>query len=535
MMYLTRSLLDCSKPPGCSLPFRSFARLVLLAAFLAGCGPAIQGSAVEPSLELPRIEGKPRNVIFILVDDLRYDAMGCMGHPFLKTPHIDALARDGAMFRNAFVTTSLCSPSRASILTGQYMHNHRVVDNNDLAPRDTIFFPQYLQRSGYDTAFIGKWHMGGGSDAPRPGFDHWVSFRGQGNYLSPGPRWTLNVDGKAVPQEGYITDELTDYAVRWLDKRSTEKPFFLYLSHKAVHAQFVPAKRHETMYADVEIPEPATQADTEQTYRGKPMWVRNQRNSWHGVDFPYHSSLDIKEYYRNYCRTLMAVDDSVGRVMQLLRDKGLADDTVVMFMGDNGFLFGEHGLIDKRNAYEESMRVPLLGHCPSLWKPGTQVEGVVANIDIGPTVLELAGLQTPDNMDGRSFAGLAAGKPSDRPWRDYLLYEYYWEWNFPHTPTVFALRGNRFKFIQYHGVWDTDELYDLQADPRETTNLIDDPKYKQQVGEMRELLYRELRETGGMQIPFGMKRGNGANLRRADGAKAAEFPESVLRSDRDTP
>ncbi|MBW3538820.1 MAG: sulfatase [Planctomycetes bacterium] len=496
-------------------------------ASLCVLGPqTVAGQDLEPA----RIGGAARhNVIFILVDDLRYDALGFMGHPFLKTPHIDALARGGTHFRNAFVTTSLCSPSRASILTGQFVHNHHVVDNNDVAPEGTIFFPQYLQSAGYETAFFGKWHMGGSSDAPRPGFDHWVSFRGQGHYVSPGPRWQWNVNGKAVPQKGYVTDELTDYAIDWLRQRQGERPFFLYLSHKAVHAEFRPAERHKNLYADVEVPEPPTQANTEENYRGKPMWVKNQRNSWHGVDFPYHSSLDIKEYYREYCRTLMAVDDSVGRVMQSLRENGLADNTLVIFMGDNGFLFGEHGLIDKRNAYEESMRVPLLAHCPSLLKPGSTVAGVVANIDIGPTILELAGLQAPEHMDGRSFLKLATGEMPQQEWRDHLLYEYYWEWNFPHTPTTFALRGDRFKFIQYHGIWDTDELYDLQADPHETRNLIHDPEYENTVRELRAALNDELKRRGAMQVPFGAKRGPGANLRRASGSKAAEFPDHVLR------
>jgi N-acetylglucosamine-6-sulfatase len=504
--------------------FIATAAFVLLFAF----GPS--SGAAEEKLTLPAIKGAtPHNVIFILVDDLRYDAMGFMGHPFLKTPHIDALARGGVHFRNAFVTTSLCSPSRASILTGQYVHNHKVVDNNDLAPAGTIFFPQYLQKAGYQTAFIGKWHMGGSSDAPRPGFDHWVSFRGQGHYNPPNPRWRLNVDGKHVPQKGYITDELTDYALEWLKGRKADKPFFLYLSHKAAHAQFAPAERHKHLYADAKIEEPVTQANTPENYRGKPMWVRNQRNSWHGVDFPYHSNIDIKEFYRNYCRTLMAVDDSVGRLMDFLKKQGLADDTLVMFMGDNGFLFGEHGLIDKRNAYEESMRVPLLAHCPNLFKPRSRVDGLVANIDIAPTILEAAGLSAPKSMNGRSFLGLATGKtPADR-WRKYLLYEYYWEWNFPHTPTTFAIRGDRFKFIQYHGIWDTDELYDLKADPRETKNLIRDPAHQKTVRDLRERLYAELKATGGMQIPLGMKRGPGANLRSTEGSKAAEFPDYVMR------
>ncbi|QDU75708.1 Arylsulfatase [Bremerella volcania] len=473
--------------------------------------------------------GQRPNVVFILIDDMRFDAMGFMGHPFLKTPQIDAMAANGANFTQAFVTTSLCSPSRASILTGQYMHNHGVVDNNDTDMSDTIFFPQYLQQAGYQTGFFGKWHMGGGTDAPRPGFDQWVSFRGQGHYNPPGPKWTLNVNGKSVPQKGYITDELTDYAIDWLDSLDRDKPFFLYLSHKAVHARFEPAERHKDLYSDVEIEAPASQANTDENYAGKPMWVKNQRNSWHGVDFPYHSSLNIKEYYRDYCRCMNAVDDSVGRVRDYLKQQKLNDNTVVMLMGDNGFLFGEHGLIDKRNAYEESMRVPLVVEAPGILAPGSTVDAVVANIDIGPTILELAGIETPEQMDGMSFLRIASGKMDTKDWRKHLLYEYNWEWNFPQTPTMFALRGERYKFIQYHGIWDTDELYDLENDPHEMKNLIHESGLQSTVRDMRNALNQELKQRGAMQVPFGAKRGPGANLRLESGSKAAPFPDTVLR------
>lgn len=501
----------------------------LIAASLSLTTYAARLPAAEADFELPSSEkARPRNVIFILVDDMRHDVMSFAGHPFVKTPHIDRLASEGVHFRNAFVTTSLCSPSRASILTGQYMHKHGVVDNSNPVPEGTKFFPQYLQQAGYATAFIGKWHMGHESDDPQPGFDHWVSFAGQGHYYAPGPRWRLNVNGRHVPQRGYITDELTDYALDWLGEQTEEKPFFLYLSHKAVHSEFHPAERHRALYSDVKIDAPPTQANTPENYRGKPMWVKNQRNSWHGVDFPYHSTLDVKEYYRGYCRTLAAVDDSVGRVMEFLNERGLADDTVVIFMGDNGFLFGEHGLIDKRCAYEESIRVPLVVRGPGVFQAGTTIESVVANIDIAPTVLELAGRAAPDNMDGRSFAALASGAlPADQ-WRKHLLYEYHWEWAFPQTPTIFALRGERFKFIQHHGVWDIDELYDLQSDPKETQNLFFDPQYAAVVREMRDALDAELRQRGAAQVPFGKKHGLGQNKRSDAGSPAAEFPPQLL-------
>lgn len=480
----------------------------------------------------PIPNASPVNVIFILVDDHRYDAMGFLGHPFLETPHMDALAKGGVYLPNAFVTTSLCSPSRASILTGQYVHNHRVVDNNNLTPKGTIFFPQYLQKAGYDTAFFGKWHMGGASDDPRPGFDRWVSFKGQGLYY-PRNNWTWNVDGQRVPQKGYVTDELADYAIEWLDGRKGAKggkPFFAYLSHKAVHGMFEPAQRHKGKYKDAKWTPPDTMANTEANYRHKPRWVRDQRNSWHGVDYAYHNAkTPVEQLYKDYCETLLAVDESVGRVMTWLKDNGHYDDTLVIFMGDNGFLWGEHGLIDKRNAYEESMRVPLLAHCPKLLKPGTKVEGVVANIDIGPTIMEAMGLQTPDHMDGRSWLKLATGETKLADWRDYLLYEYYWEYNYPHTPTVFALRGNDYKFIQYHGVWDIDELYDMRNDPHEKNNLIFSEEHQRLIRDLRARLFRALEETNGDRIPLAPKRGHGASLRHEGGSQPAGFPDEWIR------
>jgi N-acetylglucosamine-6-sulfatase len=336
------------------------------------------------------------------------------------------------------------------------------------------------------------------------------------------------VNGQHVPQRGYISDELTAYAIDWLRQQSDERPFFLYLSHKAVHAEFRPADRHRDLYADVEIAEPPTQANTPENYRGKPMWVKNQRNSWHGVDFPYHSTLDVKKYYREYCRTLAGVDDSVGRVMDVLHERGLADDTVVIFMGDNGFLFGEHGLIDKRCAYEESIRVPLVVRGPGIFQPGTTIESVVANIDIAPTILELSGHKAPADMDGSSFVGLATGDTLPDQWREHLLYEYHWEWAFPHTPTMFALRGERYKFIQHHGIWDIDELYDLQADPQETHNLFFDPKYADVVRDMRDSLDAELRERGAALVPFGKKHSLGQNKRSESGSSVAGFPSPFI-------
>lgn len=483
-------------------------------------------------LNLEKIKGaKPLNVIFILSDDHRYDVMSFLGHPWVKTPAMDAMAKEGVYFKYAMVTTSLCSPSRGSILTGQYVHNHGVVDNNVLTKKGTVFFPQYLQKAGYQTAYFGKWHMGGHTDAPRPGFDRWVSFRGQGHYYPPKDRkWSLNVDGKSVPQKGYITDEITDYAIDWLNQtKKNDKPFFAYVSHKGVHGMFHPAKRHEGKYKGKPFPTPKTMANTKENYKDKPMWLKNQRNSWHGVDFAYHQSTDIKEHYRLYCEALLSVDESIGKLREWLKENGLAENTLVMYVGDNGFQWGEHGLIDKRTAYEASIRVPLLGVCPKRWKPGTTVEQVVANIDIAPTILEAAGLQTPKQMDGQSFFQLASGEMKASEWRKNALYEYYWEYNFPHTPTTFALRGPQYKFIQYHGIWDIDELYDLKNDPLEEHNLIFSKEHQPRIRKMRAELHAILEKANANRVPFSHKRSMGANLRRESGSKPATFPPQLIR------
>ncbi|CAN5342358.1 sulfatase [soil metagenome] len=463
---------------------------------------------------------KPRNIIVILTDDHRYDALGFMkSQAFLKTPNLDRIAAEGVHFKNAMVTTALCSPSRASIFTGLYAHQHRVVDNNHAIDPSLIFFPEYLQRAGYETAFIGKWHMGPEGDDPQPGFDHWISFKGQGTYLPS--KDGLNIDGKHVPQAGYITDELTDYALKWLESRKGDRPIFLFLSHKAVHSDFIPAERHKGRYAGAPFKYPATMAPPADPAT-RPMWVQNQRNSWHGVDFPYHSDLDIAEYYRRYCETLLAVDESAGRVMAHLDKRGQLDASLILYMGDNGFAFGEHGLIDKRTAYEESIRIPMLARCPELFKAGSVIDKVVANIDVAPTLLAAAGLVAPKGMAGADALPLAQGKTI--PWREALLYEYYWERNFPETPTVHAIREAQYKYIRYHGLWDIDELYDLGADPLEARNLIFSPGHEAIVRQLNGQLFDMLQATGGMDMPLSRDAGSRAMLRRKAGAAQGDFP-----------
>lgn len=488
---------------------------------------------------------EPPNILFILCDDHRFDCLGAAGHPFLETPHLDGMARDGAMLTRAYVTTSLCSPSRASILTGQYAHNHRVVDNYHEVDPTLTFFPQTLQARGYQTAFIGKWHMGGDIDDPQRGFDHWISFKGQGTYWPDGhgttrevPQTTYdgyNVNGRRVDQRGYITDELTDFAIDWLTGRDANRPFFLYVSHKAVHADFVPADRHRGRYENQTLP--ITEPTVAEMDAGKlPMWVRNQRNSRHGSDFGYNlPDFDPAVYYRRYCESLLAVDESVGRLRTFLTDHQIDKNTIVVYMGDNGFQFGDHGLIDKRTAYEASAKVPLLIVAPNQIPAGQTFDGLVGNIDIAPTLLAAAGQVPTSPMDGRSvWDALKTNDASPLDGRK-LLYEYYWERNYPHTPTLHAMIGGRFKYIRCHGLWDRDELYDLQSDPGEMNNLIDSPEHASRVRELNQELWRRMQATDGMEMPLLEDRGPRFPWRHPDHGSQAAFPAEYFRTSEPTP
>jgi arylsulfatase A-like enzyme len=501
--------------------------ILLTTGIYIGCGNQ-DSTSTDDRLSIKLIKGaKPRNVIFILADDHRFDFMGFTGKvPWLKTPAMDRLANEGAYFKNAFVTTALCSPSRASILTGLYSHTHKVVDNQAPLPDDLIFFPQYLQQAGYQTSFFGKWHMGNDSDKPRPGFNHWESFKGQGVYYNP----TLNINGQQVSYNDstYISDLLTQDAVDWLEHRDRQKPFFLYLSHKAVHADFMPAKRHRGEYQNesIELPPSFRTSDSQvkgkkainesierevskneplkgEAYYGKgrtPDWQKMQRESWHGVDYMYHGGISFSEFYKRYCETLLGVDESVGAILDYLDKNGLAEETLVIYMGDNGFSFGEHGLIDKRHFYEESVKVPFLIRCPELFGGSQTMEPMIQNIDVAPTILAAAGIEKPAHFQGQSILPLLQEKKYS--WRDKIFYEYYWEYDFPQTPTMHGVRTDRYKLIRYHGIWDTNEFYDLQEDPDEMNNLIASPEHQVLIETLTNDIYDWLESTHGMQIPL---------------------------------
>jgi len=439
-------------------------------------------------------EKKP-NFLFVLVDDQPYDAVGFSNrYPFLKTPNIDKLAKEGVNVKNFFVTQSICSPSRASFLTGTYPHIHGVNQNNKYVDPDwTNYAPfsTHLQKSGYETAHIGKIHMAWkrGKEHIRPGFDYWFSFIGQGQYFNP----KVNDNGRETQIEGYMTDILTDKTVDWLvNKRDPDKPFSLNLWHKAVHEKHLPAPRHEDLFQDDPLPEPPFDTHKE-TFKGKPEWLRRKTYGfkWNENDKIPEELPEItwpinKHKYMQLLRSLIAVDESLGKVIKTLEEIGELENTVIIYSSDNGYFMGEHTFIDKRLAYENSMRVPMIIRYPKLISKSSVVDEQCLNIDIAPTILDLAGVNKPSYMQGESMLKLISGK-KDKSWRKSMLFEYYVDDAWPYAgPNQVAVRTNEYKLIDNFLEDDIDELYDLKNDPGEMTNLINDSSY--------DLVEKELRE-----------------------------------------
>ena len=447
------------------------------------------------------------NIVFILIDDLRWDDIGCAGHPFVKTPHIDRIAREGARFRNFFATTPLCSPSRASFLTGQYAHTHGIKDNRDNTARSMKLttFPLLLQRAGYRTAFIGKWHMGTSAEA-RPGFDHWVSFpfdpfpgKKSSGYIDP----EINVNGKRSVIKGYMTDILTEQAIQFI-KEARAGPFLLYLAHKALHPEitvpfeqahsFVPAERHKTLYSGQPIPRAPSAMKKP---ADKPALTRRIGDLQ--PLGPKTGTTD--ETIRNRLRMLAAIDEGVGKLFQVLQETKQLNNTVIVFTSDNGYFYGEHGLSDERRlAYEESIRLPLLLRYPRLIKAGSTPEPLTLNIDLAPTMLELAGVKGAGEMQGRSLVPLfRSGEGTTVRWRKSFLVEYFTDTVRARLPNMgyHAVRSERWTYIRYTELQGMDELYDLQADPYQMTNLIQSASAQPALRKLGMELNRLLNESPG--------------------------------------
>jgi N-acetylglucosamine-6-sulfatase len=405
---------------------------------------------------------------------MRWDAMSCAGHLWFKTTHLDRLAKEGARFTNAFVTTSLCSPSRASLLTGLYANRHRVLNNFTDLPADLANYPQRLREAGYETAYIGKWHMGEQDDRQRPVFDYWMSHKGQGNYWDN----EFNINGQRRSVPGYYTTVVTDAAVDWI-QGPHKKPWLLILGHKAPHGgPIVPDEKYEHTYDDI-VPKKPANFESYRAADGKPAWLEEQFKTWHGAGGPLYNNHDFGKFVRSYFATIASVDDSVGRLYDALKEAGTLDQTLIIFVSDNGFALGEHGRVDKRTMYEESIRVPLLVRFPPLIPQPVVIGGSVLNLDLAPSILDICGAKPLEKIDGRSWKRLLAGDDADwdRPW----LYEYNYESEFPYTPNVRGVRSGNWKFVRYpHGEGDDRhkaELYDLQRDPLENRNLASDPKH----------------------------------------------------------
>lgn len=470
------------------------------------------------------------NVVFILTDDQRADALSIMGHPHLKTPRIDQLAEEGVLFKNHFCTTSLCSPSRASILGGLYAHTHGVVNNFTDYPRDLPTFPRQLQSEGYATAYIGKWHMGEDDDSKRPGFDHFVTHRGQGKYFDTEFR-ANDGDREVVP--GYYTTVVTDMALDWMrEQEGGEKPFLLFLGHKAPHSFYFPEPKYEGVFDHVRVPYPVTAFQLDD----KPEWITKRLNTWHGIygplfdwrkEFPDDSAasmIHFEEMVRAYWGTLLSVDDSVGRIYDYLDRIGELDNTLFVFTSDNGILEGEHGMVDKRTGHDPSLRIPLVVRYPKLVSPKFPkvIEEQTLTLDFAASILEICGAEALPKTQGKSWKKLIT--EGDPDWRTSWYYEYNYEVQFPYTPNVRALRTDRWKYIRYpHGDGSPDkhmaELYDLQNDPNETTNLINEDKYQDLVAELREELETRIAEM----VP------GGEDKMPVDEGIKSELPDEKIR------
>lgn len=452
------------------------------------------------------------NFLVILIDDLRYDEFGAGGHPYMKTPHIDRLAQEGALFERAFHTTPICSPNRASIVTGQYASRHGIIDN---VARDAMShrLPNYhleLQKLGYETAHIGKWHMGN-DGMPRPGYDTWVSYDGHGRLMDP----VLNHDGRYEQHQGHITDVMNALALDFVE-RDHDRPWSLFFAHKAVHPDaeqgsdgrlrisaqggYVVATRHQALYEGAIFPRTPAMLAPADVAKHKPAWaecfaLREGDENAKAVLGALHTF--DQEEIRLRARMMAAVDEGVGAILAALEKKGELDNTFILFLGDNGFFFGEHGLgPERRFAYEEGIRSPFVVRYPPKVAAGSRRRELVICQDIAPTFISLAGGKPGPQIQGRSLLPLFAHGPAQmrKGWRKSFLVEYWAEqaMSWLVGMSYKAVRTDRHKYIHWVNrgrAGELDELYDLEADPHELRNLNRSRAH----AAVREKLRRELR------------------------------------------
>lgn len=466
--------------------------------------------AIETNQERP-------NLIVIVVDDQRWDELGAAGHSFLETPNIDRLANEGALFTNSYATTPLCSPNRASILTGQYISTHGIADNiaRDQSSHRLDLFAKNLQEAGYDTAHVGKWHMGN-DPTPRPGYNYWVSYAGQGRSVNP----ELYENGKMDTIEGYMSDVLTDKAIGFLNKER-KTPFFLYLAHKSVHPEvkqlndssidfsyptkYLAASRHIGRYKDKVFPRRKNTKLSEKQLAAKPVLadILKEKEKYKNDD-KWGSRIDIgtsEQTIRDRSEMILAVDDGVGKIIKNLEERGMLDNTMILLTSDNGYFYGEQGglSIERRMPYEEGVRVPFIVRYPKLIKSGTRSDKFVLSIDIAPTMLEMAGIKKGAHIQGESIIPIL--QDDNAQWRDsfmieYVGYEKPMPWMIDTSYKV--IRKNNYKYIHWIQRHNVDELYDLKNDPYEMNNIIKDPKHKHLLQELKSELTSLIGQANGL-------------------------------------
>lgn len=478
------------------------------------------------------------NILFIMSDDHASHAISAYGSRVTKTPNIDRIAKEGMLFKNCFCTNSICAPSRATILTGVYSHIHGQRDNSAVFDGSQTTFPKLLQSAGYQTALIGKWHLG---SLPM-GFDYWRILPGQGAYYNPE---FIEMDGTKKRYEGYCTDLIADFSLDWLDRqRDKSKPFLLMCHHKAPHRNWSPPARYLGAYRHGSIPEPPTLFDDYATrssaarqsemsierhmswsadmkFHGEnlfpeyfakeldrseyPRMTEQQKREWDRYYEPENqafiaqmkagklSKQDIlrwkyQRYMHDYLGVVAALDENVGRLLDYLDQSGLADNTLVVYTSDQGFFLGDHGWYDKRFMYEESLRMPLLMRYPRAIKAGSVNEHIVLNVDFAPTFLDFAGISPPARMQGRSFRCLLEGQKCI-DWRTAMYYHYL---EYPAVHQVkrhYGIRTQRYKLIHFYYDIDEWEFYDLKEDPCELHNRYDDPAFENVIQTLKKQLY----------------------------------------------
>jgi arylsulfatase A-like enzyme len=483
------------------------------------------------------VAGTRPNIVFIMSDDHAYQAISCYDSTLIRTPYIDRLAREGVRFAHGFCTNAICAPSRAALLTGKYSHMNGVVDNSVAFDGSQQTFPKLLQKAGYQTALFGKWHL----KSDPTGFDYWNILPDQGNYYNP----DFIELGVRTTRKGYVTDLITDDCLAWLKARKSDKPFCVLLHHKAPHRNWMPDLKHLSLFRNDTKPLPPTffdtyatrsdparrqemrvaddlfltydlkltsrdslMADTRKQEADLQLWHTEydrlsgeEQSAWNRAYEPENEAFrksplqgeelarwKYQRYIKDYLRCIASIDENVGRLLAYLDESGLTKNTIVVYTSDQGFYLGEHGWFDKRFMYEESLRIPLIIRYPPEIRPGV-ISDMVLNVDFAPTFLDYAGVRIPDDMQGRSIREVA-GSRTPRDWRQSIYYHYY---EYPGVHAVrrhYGVRTNRYKLIHFYYDIDAWELFDLQTDPHELTNVYDDPRYAATVPELRTELYR---------------------------------------------